>query len=340
MKRFVGDEGGQALALVALAMTVLMGFAALALDIASLSYEKAKMQKAADAAALAAAMEIPAQSSGESQAEPMVSLQSLGDPITGTALDYAALNGCPEDRYTVQVTPDLAGSKVTVTIEQEVRHFFAGILGQDASTVKVTAAARKFKLWEGAKGQLPFMNVSRDYEVGDDFEFRDKDDENSSVRDWIALNKYDDDMGDLDPEIGIKVAPGNKSGWLSEVDFHGPGVYYIFTLNTELLPFQSKPGISVNGAPIKGELNNLADGSLIDRYARLDASGYYTKGTKEQHSIEQIKLLMVNISSETVPSGNEAFQGDVIGEYSLDHNFYEDEAFIAEWGNTKSRLVR
>jgi len=51
------DESGQMLVLTALAMTVLLGFMALALDVGLLFRAKRNVQTAADAAAIAAALE-------------------------------------------------------------------------------------------------------------------------------------------------------------------------------------------------------------------------------------------------------------------------------------------
>ena len=52
------DESGQAMVLVAVAMTMLVGFAALVIDIGQAHYEQSRVQAAADASALAAALEI------------------------------------------------------------------------------------------------------------------------------------------------------------------------------------------------------------------------------------------------------------------------------------------
>jgi uncharacterized membrane protein len=46
------NERGQALAITALAVTLLMGFAGLAVDIGALRYQKRLQQSAADAAAI------------------------------------------------------------------------------------------------------------------------------------------------------------------------------------------------------------------------------------------------------------------------------------------------
>lgn len=54
----LADESGQVLVLTALCMTVLIGMLALAIDVGMLRYQKRQFQNAADAAALAAALEI------------------------------------------------------------------------------------------------------------------------------------------------------------------------------------------------------------------------------------------------------------------------------------------
>jgi Putative Flp pilus-assembly TadE/G-like len=56
--RFLKDDNGQALILGALAMAVTMGMVALAVDVGQLRYQKRALQSVADAAALAAGLEI------------------------------------------------------------------------------------------------------------------------------------------------------------------------------------------------------------------------------------------------------------------------------------------
>lgn len=58
IKKGLKHEGGQVLVLAALMMTVLMGIAALAVDVGMVTVTKSKLQNDADAAALAGAMEI------------------------------------------------------------------------------------------------------------------------------------------------------------------------------------------------------------------------------------------------------------------------------------------
>ena len=56
--RHLRDDSGQVLIVVALCMVVLMAFVGIAVDVGSLRYEKRKLQLAADAAALAASLEV------------------------------------------------------------------------------------------------------------------------------------------------------------------------------------------------------------------------------------------------------------------------------------------
>jgi hypothetical protein len=56
--RQLADESGQAIVIVALCMVVLTAFVGIAVDVGYLRYEKRRLQKAADAAALAGALEV------------------------------------------------------------------------------------------------------------------------------------------------------------------------------------------------------------------------------------------------------------------------------------------
>ncbi|KAF5056625.1 putative Flp pilus-assembly TadE/G-like protein [anaerobic digester metagenome] len=68
VKKILKEEDGQALVLVALMMVVLIGFAAIAVDIGMVTWQKSNLQNAADAAALAGAMDLPNKTSAEDSA--------------------------------------------------------------------------------------------------------------------------------------------------------------------------------------------------------------------------------------------------------------------------------
>ena len=57
MFKYIRNESGQAMVFVALFLVVLMGFAALAVDVGAMTVQRSKLQNAADAAALAGALD-------------------------------------------------------------------------------------------------------------------------------------------------------------------------------------------------------------------------------------------------------------------------------------------
>ena len=64
---FARAETGQSAVIVALLMTVICGFAALAIDLGYGYYQKNDLQTAADAAALAAASQLPKMTNSEAR---------------------------------------------------------------------------------------------------------------------------------------------------------------------------------------------------------------------------------------------------------------------------------
>jgi Flp pilus assembly protein TadG len=89
LRRFVKEEGGQVLVLTLLTMGILMGFLALAVDVGTLFNAKRKAQIAADAAAIAGAMEY--NYNGATNA-------------VSVAKSAAAANGVPSGDVTVSLT--------------------------------------------------------------------------------------------------------------------------------------------------------------------------------------------------------------------------------------------
>jgi hypothetical protein len=110
------DEGGFVLVWFALMLTVLMGMAAFSVDVGNWYHVRSREQKAADAAALAAAVHWP------------------GDKATGTseAIAIAGRNGFPAGEVTVN---DLGGARVEVKITRDVKNFFGNFLGVDTTRI-------------------------------------------------------------------------------------------------------------------------------------------------------------------------------------------------------------
>ncbi len=157
------DEKGSIIILVAIMLVVLFGFAAVSVDTAALASEKRKMSVAADAAALAAAKELPNNPNNIA-------------PVKQKALNFLAENYgySPGD---VEVEVDQNKNTVKVSLKKPADTFFASVLDRDLATVDVAASAKA----EAVRG----MGVPHVYSENDiDF------------KGTVAF--YDFDNGDMD----------------------------------------------------------------------------------------------------------------------------------------------
>jgi hypothetical protein len=127
MRLNVQDERGASAVIVALLMIPLIGFAAIAVDIAAVYSEKQQLQNGADAAALAIGHDCAEGSCGDSQ---------------GTAETYTAANY--DEAGSSRGTPVVAfgTNEVTVTNPGTQSHWFAPILGSDSTDVDASATVR------------------------------------------------------------------------------------------------------------------------------------------------------------------------------------------------------
>lgn len=116
-------QQGSILIVVALAMTALLGAAAIVADVGLLYVTKARLQNGLDAAALAGAQLLPAQTA----------------EAVSNAVNYAGANGISEDKLTVQLAMD--NHEIIVTGERQVNTLFARIWGINSNTVRATAKA-------------------------------------------------------------------------------------------------------------------------------------------------------------------------------------------------------
>jgi hypothetical protein len=123
----LNSERGQILVQVAIMVTVLFAFVALALDGGNIYAGRRRMQNAADAGALAGAQKICFPEANPSQT------------ITQAALDYA-INRNGAQTATVAVVGDY-NNTVVVTAEQTLDTFFAGVIGINEAHVRAEAAA-------------------------------------------------------------------------------------------------------------------------------------------------------------------------------------------------------
>lgn len=147
-KQFFTKETGQAMVIVAVSFVVLMGVTAFSVDLGMAASTKAKLQAAADAAALAGAQDLPSYTVAMDKAK-----------------EYAVKNGAVITDVTA-VAPYAGNRKwIQVVITQDFDYIFAKVLGFDSKTIRVSAVAERRILWGGET--LPFMNIDDNYTSGD-----------------------------------------------------------------------------------------------------------------------------------------------------------------------------
>jgi Putative Flp pilus-assembly TadE/G-like len=141
------QEQGQTLLLFVLALSVLIGFVALAIDVGLLYEDRRHLQNTADAAALAGVAELPD--------DPAAAKQK--------AQEWAVNNGVSSsDIKTIEVrTTDYANDTVFVEVEADFSWIFGRVLGQTTSAVSAKAAAQVGSL-RGSNDLMPWAIVMGD----------------------------------------------------------------------------------------------------------------------------------------------------------------------------------
>ena len=117
-------DRGSVIVFIALMMTVLLGCSALVLDISMAYMQKAKLQNAVDASALAGAQELPDITSA-----------------LNVANQYISSNGFSPSDINVSFLDD--NNTISVTGNKTINYTFARILGFNSGTISVLAAASK-----------------------------------------------------------------------------------------------------------------------------------------------------------------------------------------------------
>lgn len=139
------EESGQSLVMVVLLLSVLLGFSALVVDVGLLYAEKAKLQNAADAAALAGAQALPDTAAAKEVAQL-----------------YAASNGFTISLEDAEAPYDLDDTKIRVDVSSTVPYIFANFLNLVGEGTQATASAvAQNNQWNGEA--LPLVNTGSVY---------------------------------------------------------------------------------------------------------------------------------------------------------------------------------
>lgn len=356
MKKFFRDESGQTLALVALAMAVIMGFAALAFDVGLMANSRSRLQNAADAAALAGAMEIPpTKTSGETPQEQ----NAIKAAAETAAKAYAQKNGYPSN---VTVSINLVERSVKVTITENVNHVFARVFIKDSSVIGASAKAQRYATF-GLGSAMPLVNYNSTVELGKGIELRVKTGGAESSRQWIYIkeehgsnpnNNFDPTQLKIDPYDGLSIEKGNVQSYVDPVVnrlLNYAGTNFVYSINPQMLADKDSNGnvwIAVYekgnknkpvSVPFPGN-NDFNNSDIITPFAvKNQATGKYFPAEKNTPgAIEQIVLLEVSGFSP-MSGGNDSLSGVVQKIYSLydaDNPLNKIETNV---GTTKSRLI-
>ncbi|HEU4759248.1 MAG TPA: pilus assembly protein TadG-related protein, partial [Dehalococcoidia bacterium] len=121
-------ERGQVLIVFVLALGVLLGFVAMAIDVGLLLHERRSLQNAADAAALAGVQDLPL---------------SPQEAVT-KARDWLGRNGVDGDATVTMTTPYKGNpNSLEVVVQEQIPFLFARVLGKESASVKARAVASR-----------------------------------------------------------------------------------------------------------------------------------------------------------------------------------------------------
>ncbi|MGN0267462.1 MAG: pilus assembly protein TadG-related protein [Lachnospiraceae bacterium] len=185
-KRFFRTEKGSVTVFVAVTMTVLLGFAALAVDYGSLTNERSLLQNAADAAALAGVVKVktkPVEAEADAKA-------------------YVLKNTTGVSEGDIQVTP--TSDTLQVTITKECPAFFSQVLtGRTTNQVAASATAKH----EG-EIQAPGYAIWAEHDI----ELKNKSFIDGSIHSNSGDFKFNGGVNNIDEESEVDESEKSKKG--------------------------------------------------------------------------------------------------------------------------------
>lgn len=201
------DEGGTTLVLVASLMVVMIGMVGFATDLGWLYYQQTNARKAAESAALAGVVNMPALGSW-----------GAGEPAYDTAIDVAARSG-----YTAGVTPALRAGQdyqLQVFVDTTVDTFFMRLFGIPTVNINENAIAEalpplRLGSDESNLGNDPTRNIWKGF--------------------WLAVNGNAMGKGQGDPFTTLctgvgnnNICPANQDSAPNNHEYRRPAYYIAF----------------------------------------------------------------------------------------------------------------
>lgn len=218
------NEKGQALVFIAFSIAILLGFAAVAVDYGYLAWQRRELQNAADAAALAAAWELPDNTK-----------------VTGKAREYAKQNATELSNSEIVAVIQNNDKEVKVDVEHDYETFFAKILGSSSERIGATATAERIP-WAG--DSLPFINLDDDYADDEQIQLWEKvtpgDFESIWKDDYKIMNPADPERlyFEVYYQDGLEITKGTVATIKQEIETiynQGREPVYLLSLSSEVM---------------------------------------------------------------------------------------------------------
>lgn len=178
------NRKGNTMVLVVLSLVVLFGCVAVAVDAGYMYSEKARLQTAADAAAIAGAYK----------------LEDGNTAVINKAKEIAFDNGVPYAN--TNVNPNTTAKTVKVTVSRNVVLFFARLIGFNNANISATATAQKSPP-AGVKGLIPLGIAGNDWNTV-----------------WNPTTKRVDESKEFLVKVDSKSNPNSSSHVPSAGNFH------------------------------------------------------------------------------------------------------------------------
>jgi len=153
MLRILGEEKGAAIILLAFSISVVLGFAALAIDVGNMYLHKSRLANLADAAALAGTQDLPS--------DPQLAMDN--------ARNYAALNGLEKDTIGVSISGN--NRIIAVDATRKVPFFFAKVFDKTSASVAARAVATIGTI-TGTSGVVPFGIAKQQFNYGQIYDLK------------------------------------------------------------------------------------------------------------------------------------------------------------------------
>ena len=247
---FARAETGQSAVIVALLMTVICGFAALAIDLGYGYYQKNDLQTAADAAALAAASQLPKMTNSEARS---------------TARKYAIKNLNSPSECTIEAYVTRSLGEVEVKISQPAKNFFSGVIGVGDRTVRARAVGKYNSQWAGEV--LPFLNLDANYQPGTEMTVWDKvfSGDFESIDNYEIVNEDDPDTiyFKIDYMNGVELKKGKVATIKQEIGWiYNQKREHVYILSISQEVYNSGRVMLVDGK--YRPLNKLKNNDVVD----------------------------------------------------------------------------